>query len=272
MALLGISKKSSGSKPKPDLGAPMSLRDHLRELRNRLIKAMLAILIGLVIGLIVAEPVQDFINAPYCDRFAEKCKFTAQSPVEPFLLTLKVGLYVGILLASPFWLYQLWAFIAPGLYRREKRWAYIFAAVATPLFLAGAILAHFVVSKGLSFLLPSDQSPYDVDVNISGYFDFVTGMLLIFGAAFEFPLIVFMLNLAGVASAKKLLSWWRIVVFLIFVFTAIVTPTPDPFGMTALAIPMSILYFMAVGAAFLNDRRRARRASTELPDDVASPL
>lgn len=248
-------RKDKNSEP----AGTMPLREHLRELRNRLGKALLAVGIGLVLGLFVANPVLDFLNKPYCDRFAEQCQFTAQSPVEPFLLQLKVALYLGILLASPVWLYQLWAFIAPGLYRRERRWAYAFVAVATPLFLAGAVLAHFVVAKGLDFLLPSNDADFSVDVNISGYFDFVTGMLLIFGVAFEFPLVVFMLNLAGVVSAAKLLSWWRTVVFLIFVFTAIVTPTPDPFGMTALAIPMAILYFAAVGASALNDRRRRRR-------------
>ncbi len=117
---------------------------------------------------------------------------------------------------------------------------------------------------------------YTIDLDIVGYFDFVTGMLLIFGVAFEFPLIVFMLNLAGVVSAKRLLGWWRPAIFLIFVFTAFVTPTPDPFGMTILAIPMCLLYFAAVGASFLNEKRRAKAlASSEfgaIGDDEASEL
>jgi len=219
----------------------------------------------------------NFLNAPYCDRFgADKCKFVAQSPIDPFLLKLKIGLYVGIILSSPVWLYQLWSFITPGLHRHEKRWAYSFVAVAVPLFVSGAVLAHFVVSKGLNFLLPSQDSQFSVDLNISGYFDFVTGMLLVFGVAFEFPLIVVMLNLAGVVSARRLLGWWRMAVFLIFVFTAVVTPTPDPFGMTVLAIPMCGLYFAAVGASFLNEKRRARAAllaeHEAIHDDEASEL
>lgn len=251
----------------------MPLREHIRELRNRLFKAIIAITVGMIAGWFLSDPVLEFVNKPYCDRFEGACRFTAQSPIEPFILQLKVALYVGVLLASPLWLYQLWAFVAPGLHKREKKWTYAFVAAATPLFLAGAVLAHFVVAKGLDFFL--DSNDFDVDVNISGYFDFVTGMLLIFGIAFEFPLVIFMLNLAGVASARKLLSWWRSVILMVFVFTAIVTPTPDPFGMTALAIPMIVLYFAAVGAAFINDgvrRRRAAKAQAEVPDDEASPL
>ena len=257
----------------------MTLLEHLFELRDRLFKASVALVIGMVVGVYFAQEVLDFLTEPYCGRYAEgKCPFNAQSPVDPFLLNLKVGLYLGIIASSPVWLYQLWSFITPGLHRNEKRWSYGFVAVAVPLFLAGAVLAHFVVAKGLEFLLPEDGdgSSFTIDLNINGYFDFVTGMLLIFGVAFEFPLIVFMLNLAGVVSAKRLLSWWRIAVFMIFVFTAFVTPTPDPFGMTILAIPMCLLYFVAVGASFLNEKRRAKAAlSSEfgaVGDDEASEL
>jgi sec-independent protein translocase protein TatC len=110
-------------------------------------------------------------------------------------------------------------------------------------------------------------------VNLDGYFDFVTGVMLLFGAAFEFPLIVVMLNFAGVLSARRLFGWWRIAVFLMFLFAALVTPTPDPFGMTALALCMAVLYFAAVGVAAINDRRRARRDSyAQLADDEVSPL
>ncbi len=263
---------------KPVLSADgsMSLLEHLYELRNRLFKAALAIVIAMIIGYLVSDPVLHFLNAPYCGRYgADKCRFTAQSPIDPFVLKLKVSLYIGIIISCPVWLYQLWAFIAPGLHRREKRWAYGFAAVGAPLFLMGAILAHFVVDKGLNFLLPAN-SQYDVDVNISGYFDFVTGMLLVFGVAFEFPLIIFVLNLAHIATAKRLFGWWRIAVLLIFVFTAVVTPTPDPFGMTALALPMCVLYFAACGAAAFNDHRRARAAAkheqAQPSDDEASLL
>jgi sec-independent protein translocase protein TatC len=117
------------------------------------------------------------------------------------------------------------------------------------------------------------NSGITVTVNLDGYFDFVTGMMLLFGAGFEFPLIVAMLNFAGMVSARRLLSWWRAAVFMMFLFAAIVTPTPDPFGMTILALCMAVLYFAAVGVAFLNDKRRALRSPyRDLGDDEASTI
>ena len=254
----------------------MTLMEHIRELRDRLFKAVLGVIVGLCIGLYFADPVQNFLTKPYCDRFLKTpCQFNAASPIEPWLVKLKIALYLGLIISSPIWLFQLWAFVAPGLHRKERRWTYGFVVVAVPLFLLGAVLAHIVIARSIGFLLPSGGK-IQLTTDISGYIGFVTGMLLIFGVGFEFPLIVFMLNLAGIASAKRLFGWWRPAVFLTFAFTAIVTPTPDPFGMTALGIAMAMLYFAAVGAAFLNERRRnklrARSEFASLDDDEASPL
>jgi sec-independent protein translocase protein TatC len=258
----------------------MTLVEHLRELRTRLFKASLAVVVGLVVGVFFASHVQEFLNAPYCDFQQQRytgtapftCGFNARSPVDTFLLQLRIGLYAGLLIGSPVWLYQLWAFIAPGLHRRERRYTYAFTAVAVPLFAAGAFLAWFVVSKSLVFFL--GMNTFTVQIDVTGYFDFVTGVMLLFGIAFEFPLAVVMLNFAGLVTAKRLLGWWRMAVFLMFAFAAIVTPTPDPFGMTALAGAMGVLYFGAVGVAFLNDRRRAKRDAiyAGLSDDEVSPL
>ncbi|SHN46063.1 twin-arginine translocase subunit TatC [Cryptosporangium aurantiacum] len=254
----------------------MTLMEHIRELRDRLFKAVVGIVLGLCIGLYFSLPVQRFLTEPYCSRFADgECALNATTPLEPTIVRLKIALYLGLIIASPIWLFQLWAFVAPGLHARERKWSYAFISFAVPLFVAGAVLAHFVVAKGIEFLLPVDGE-YQFTTNIAGYIDFVTGMLMIFGVGFEFPLLVFMLNLAGVASAKRLLGWWRAAVFLTFVFTALVTPTPDPFGMTALGLAMSALYFAAVGAAFLNERRRAKVAARNqfagLDDDEASQI
>ena len=263
----------------------MTLMEHLKDLRNRLFKAVLAVLAGVIVGIIFARPVQTFINAPYCDFFLEKwvaegnpvadyqCEFNVGSPLDDFLLNLKIGLFVGIILAAPIWLYQLWAFIAPGLHRHERKYTYVFASVAAPLFLAGATLGYFVISKSLKFFLDL-SAHYDLTTDLIGYFTFVTNVMLLFGAGFEFPLIIVLLNVIGIASAKRLLSWWRFAVFLVFLFCAVVTPTPDPFGMTALAIPMVGLYFAAVGFAFANDKRRARKTAhlDNLDPDVASTL
>jgi sec-independent protein translocase protein TatC len=259
----------------------MTLIEHIRELRSRLFKGALGVLVGLIIGITFAGPVQNFINAPYCDMQSEQrgglagaaaCQFNATSPVDPFLLKLKIGLYVGLLIASPIWLYQLWAFIAPGLHRRERRYSYAFTAVAVPLFAAGATLAFLVVTKSLHFFLNS--SDYEINIDLTGYFNFVTNVMLLFGAAFEFPLVVLMLNFAGALSARRMFGWWRPAIFLMFVFAAVVTPTPDPFGMTALALAMGVLYFGACAIACVNDRRRASRDNlyAGLSDDEISSL
>ncbi|HEX6500508.1 MAG TPA: twin-arginine translocase subunit TatC [Micromonosporaceae bacterium] len=257
----------------------MTLFEHLRELRGRLFKASLGVVAGLGVGLFFADRVLNFLNKPYCDfqrqhgALAGSCTFVTNSPIDVFTLNLKVGLYIGLILAAPVWLYQLWAFIAPGLHRHERRYTYLFVTVAAPLFFAGALLAYLVVSKSLHFFLGMGSS-YQVNVSLPGYFSFVTGMMLLFGAAFEFPLIIVMLNFAGLVTARRLLGWWRIAVFLMFVFGAIVTPTPDPFGMSILAGSMALLYFAAVGVAWLNDRRRAKRQPSYagIGDDEVSPL
>jgi sec-independent protein translocase protein TatC len=256
----------------------MTLIEHIRELRSRLFKASLAVLVGFGVGMWLANPVLDLLKDPYCGLPGSikdgRCLFVQLGPADLFLLKLKVALWTGLVLAAPFWLYQLWAFIAPGLHRHERRYAYAFTAIAAPLFAAGAVLAYFVVEKGLEFLLQFSGEDINTTLEITRYVSFVTNLILIFGVAFEFPLVALMLNVVGIASARRLLSWWRIAVFLFFAFSAIVTPTPDPFGMTALALCLSALYFMAVGVAFLNDRRRNRRDAiyAGLDDDEVSPL
>jgi sec-independent protein translocase protein TatC len=258
----------------------MSLIEHIRELRTRLFRASLGIFVGFLVGYWLSGPVLDLLQEPYCglpgskDPVTGRCLFVQLGPADLFLLQLKIALWTGLVIAAPIWLYQLWAFIAPGLHRHERRYAYAFTAIAAPLFAAGAVLAYFVVEKGLEFLLQFADEDINTTLEITRYVSFVTGLILIFGVAFEFPLVALMLNVVGIASARRLLSWWRVAVFLFFAFSAVVTPTPDPFGMTALALCLSALYFMAVGVAFLNDRRRAARAPAYagLDDDDVSPL
>jgi len=257
----------------------MTLMEHLQELRMRLFRASLAVVAGFVVGMVLAQPVFELLQEPYCSlpgvrRADGGCPMTQLGPADGFLLKLKIALWVGLIVAAPVWLYQLWAFIAPGLHRHERRYAYAFTAIAAPLFIAGAALAYFVVHKGLTFLLESGVTGLDTQLEVTRYISFVTNLIMIFGVAFEFPLVVLMLNIVGVASAKRLLSWWRVAVFLFFAFSAVVTPTPDPFGMTALALCLSALYFGAVGLAYLNDKRRGRGRElyADTPDDEASKL
>jgi sec-independent protein translocase protein TatC len=251
----------------------MTLVEHIRELRTRLFRASLAIFVGFGVGYWLSQPVFDLLAEPY-RQISDRDEFVQLGAADSFLLKLKLSLWIGLIVASPVWFYQLWAFIAPGLHRHERRYAYAFASIAAPLFAGGAVLAYFVVEKGLHFLLEAGVAGVEVTLEVTRYISFVTNMILIFGVAFEFPLVALMLNVVGIASARRLLSWWRVAVFVFFAFSAIVTPTPDPFGMTALALCLSALYFMAVGVAFLNDRRRGRGAPeyASLDDDEVSPL
>ncbi|WP_250007997.1 twin-arginine translocase subunit TatC [Actinoplanes sp. M2I2] len=261
----------------------MTLIDHIRELRNRLFIASLGLIVGLIIGFIVSQPVFHLLEQPYC-RLPSSiainadgtpyCDWVVLNVTDTLILRLKIALWVGLIVGSPVWLYQLWAFIAPGLHRHERKWAYVFVAIAAPLFAAGGVLAYFVVGHSLAFIMEAGVLGEATKLEVSSYVGFVTNMILIFGVAFEFPLILLMLNFTGVVSAKKLLSWWRIVVFLSFAFAAIATPDPGPFGMTLLALCMVVLYLIATGVAALNDRRKGRKEEiyAELDDDQISPL
>jgi sec-independent protein translocase protein TatC len=256
----------------------MTLLEHLRELRSRLFKAALGVLVGFGIGWWLSNPVLNLLEHPYCEFQAqaqEKCGLTALGVTDPLALQMKVALYIGLIIAAPIWLYQLWAFIAPGLHRSERRWAYVFAALATPLFAAGSVAAYFAVAKGLPFLLQFGGPNIKVQLEITRYVGFFTNLILLFGFAFEFPLVVMLFNIAGLASAKRLLGWWRVAVFAFFAFSAIAVPTADPFGMSILGLSLTALYFGAVGFAFINDRRRERRRRAEfgdVADDEVSPL
>ena len=256
----------------------MTLIEHVRELRNRLFYASLGIVGGLIVGFIVSQWVFDILEGPYCSLPSSwidgKCRFVVLGATDQLVLRLKIALWVGLIVAAPVWLYQLWAFIAPGLHKHERKWAYVFVAIAAPLFTGGAVLAYFVVKHSLAFIMQAGVIGDTTQLEVTSYIGFVTNMILLFGAAFEFPLLLLMLNFTGVVSAHKLLGWWRIVVFLSFGFAAIATPDPGPFGMTLLALCMSALYFMAVGVAFLNDKRKGRGKElyAGLDDDELSPL
>ncbi|MCG5466520.1 twin-arginine translocase subunit TatC [Micromonospora sp. MED01] len=258
----------------------MTLIEHVRELRNRLFRASLAIVGGLIVGFLLSEPVFLLLKQPYCrlpdttDAFGNCQDLLALAPTTGFVLKLKLALWLGLIIGGPVWLYQLWAFIAPGLHRHERKWAYVFVSIAAPLFAAGAALAYVVVDKGLGFLMESGVGGLSNQFEVSAYIAFITNMILLFGVGFEFPLILLMLNFAGIASARRLLSWWRAVIFICFAFAAVATPDPGPFGMTLLALSLSLLYFVAVGIAFLNDKRRGRGKDiyAGIDDDEVSPL
>lgn len=258
----------------------MSLVEHLRELRARLFVSVLAIAVGAVVGWMVFDFVFGLIKEPFVHlpeaRDELDARLTLAGITDPFFLRIKVSLLVGVVLASPVWLYQLWAFIVPGMHHNERRWSFLFLGTSVPLFLAGIGLAYLVLPKGLSLLIgftPTDVSNF---VQVDGYLSFVIRLTLAFGLAFELPVFVVMLNLAGVVSSETLRRRRSIIVFAVFVFAAVATPTGDPVTMLSLGVPMWGLFEASVVVARMTDRRRARASSepdySTLGDDEISPL
>ncbi|MEU8346472.1 twin-arginine translocase subunit TatC [Actinomadura meyerae] len=258
----------------------MPLMDHLRELRNRLIKAILAFVVGAIAGWLLFDPVWDFLKQPYCSLpqshvvDKDQCSLFVNGIFSSFFLKLKISCIIGAVVSAPVWLYQMWAFIAPGLYQRERRWTYVFLAAAVPLFFVGTGLAYLTVDKGLAIFLGFVADDVKPLITVDSYLGYVLTMLLVFGLTFELPLFVVVLNLAGVLSSSRIRRSQRLILFGIFVFAAVATPSADPFTMLALALPTVLLFEVAALLAFLNDRRRANRPDpyAGLADDEASPL
>jgi sec-independent protein translocase protein TatC len=281
---LALRRRQGPSKFEQAADGSMTLMEHIRELRNRLFWASLGIVGGLIVGFIISKWTFHLLSQPYCELKTSwvqnpltgktECRFITLGVGDQLILRLKIALWVGLVVGAPVWLYNLWAFIAPGLHRNERKWAYIFVAVAAPLFIGGAVLAFLVVKHSLAFIMDAGVIGGTTQLEVTAYISFVTSMILLFGVAFEFPLILLMLNFTGVVTGRRLLSWWRIVIFLSFAFAAIATPDPGPFGMTLLAACMSLLYFVAVAIAFVNDKRkgRGREIYADLDDDTISPI
>jgi sec-independent protein translocase protein TatC len=192
---------------------------------------------------------------------------------QPFSLTLKVCLTAGLVASVPVWLYQLWAFVSPGLHKHERRYSLGFLAAGTPLFLAGVTCAYLLMPTTIEVLGSFTPIGAKQILPVDGYLNIATRMLLVFGMAFEFPLLLVMLNFGGVLTGKRMLGWWRGMVMGITIFAAVATPSADPISMLALAAPIWLLYFLAVGVSLLNDRRRRRRnPDAGLSDEEASHL
>jgi sec-independent protein translocase protein TatC len=262
----------------------MPLMDHIRELRNRLVKICLALLIGTGIGLIPAvfDRVWNFVQHPFCSAVINGhtgCRVIGdqlilQGVFDPFMLRVEVAFFFGLIVTSPIWLYQLWAFVAPGLYRREKKWTYLFVASAVPLFVGGGALAYYAMSRGLRYLLGLAPGHVLVLPSVSTYLSYFTAMLLGFGLAFELPLLLLMLNMVGILSHAFFKRWRRLMIFAVFVFAGIASPSPDPLTMLLLAVPCLILVEIAEIIIWSNDRRRAARPGmyAGLSDDEVAPL
>jgi sec-independent protein translocase protein TatC len=276
----------SARKQEKDPEGRMPLAEHLRELRNRLVKAVLAIVVVTIVAAFFYRNIIEFFTNPILDAVGCKASFTELAHKDsgtcarivlnglltPFTLALKVSLMAGVIVASPVWLYQLWAFVAPGLHRHEKKYARAFVGTGVPLFLGGAFFAYKTLPTMATVLL--SLSPGDVDnlLPLDELIDLVTRMVVIFGLSFELPLLLVMLNLTGILTGRRMLGWWRAMIMGITLFAAIATPSTDPLTMLALAGPIWVLYFAATVFSIFNDRRKARVGAAGPADDEASDL
>lgn len=262
---------------KKDRGT-MPLLDHLRELRKRVIRSAFFIVIFAVVGWIHYNSIITTLAAPVCDlKAAQESGSTncgalyISGVLGPLNLQLKVAFLTGVILSAPFWLYQIWAFIAPALHRKEKKNSILFIIAATPFFAIGAVLAFIVLPLAIKVLFGFTPESLNNLIKFDDYLDFVLRLILIFGIAFELPVFLVSLNLVGVLSGKSILKPWRIAIFAITFFVAAFSPTADPLSMAALALPLIAFYFGAGGIGLLVDKRRERK-NRAVADDQATTI
>nr|WP_240188431.1 twin-arginine translocase subunit TatC [Nakamurella flavida] len=283
-----------GRRPPRELSdGTMSLMEHLYELRRRLFFAVLGLLLGGIVGFIwysvTIPPIPtlgDIMIGPYCavpsqyraDLTAggDTCQLLATGPFSILQVRLKAALLAGAVISCPVWLYQLWAFVSPALYSKERRFAVTFVCTAAVLFAGGAVLAYIVIREGLVVLLGMGGDTAVAALEPDKYFSFLIAMLLIFGVSFELPLILIMLNFAGALPGAKLGQARRYAMFGLVVFAGLVVPGNDPITMLALAVSLCVLYEVAVQVSKVHDRRKERKLVAagmgELDDDKASAL
>ena len=258
----------------------MALREHLIELRNRMFKASIGLLLGMVAGWFLYDPVLEALSAPVSHIAAGRegtASINFGSVASPFDLKIRISFFIGVIVSSPIWIYQLWAFITPGLKKNERRYALGFVGVSIPLFLAGAWLAYMALPNFVTFLVSFSPSGFSNYIDAQVYLGFVMRVILSFGLSFLVPVILVGLNFMGLLPGRVMLKAWRWVVVLSFLFAALATPTPDVLSMFLLALPLLALFFVAIGISLLRDRMRRKNdpdalAMEDLDDDEASTL
>jgi sec-independent protein translocase protein TatC len=262
------------SAERPVLKGPedrMTLRDHLAELRVRIVRSMLAITLGVVIMLAFYDPVLRFLLKPYrslclrrpslgCDG-----KLYGLGPLDGFSTRISVSLYGGLIIAFPVVLWQIWRFIVPGLHAKEKKYAVPFIISTIALFALGGYIAYWTLDKALEFLISWSGAGVGQVFQVSKYISLVGLMVFAFGIGFEFPLVF--LQLVGVLTPQALTKGWRYAIMAIFVIAAVITPSGDPISMLALAVPMSVFYLCSIVIGLIIQRRKRSRADADDDDD-----
>ncbi len=264
--------------PAPPDGS-MTLFEHLKELRYRLVVASLAIIVATIVAFVFNRFLFDLLIDPYTRAIAIakqsrpnlEADLIIQGATAPFTVSLKISLLAGLILAAPVWLYQVWAFIVPGLLAKEKKWTLVVVGAATPLFLAGVALGYYVLPKGIAVLINFTPDAGIANLqDLGDFLSFMTRLMVVFGLAFEVPLFILMLNVAGVLPAKMISKYRSYIIFGLFVFAAVATPTPDAITMLLLAAPMVVLVVLAEILAHAFDRSKLRKKDA-LADTVADP-
>jgi sec-independent protein translocase protein TatC len=258
-------------------GGRMALTDHFRELRARLLKSVLALVVVTIASFFFYNQLLELVTGPFNDardRLGSDTKTViyVSGVGGGLMIQLKLCALSGVILSSPVWLYQIWAFVLPGLHRNERRWTMLFVAIAGPLFAAGVALGYYVLPKGLQVLIsftPADMTNLN---DFNDFFSFMVRMLLVFGISLEIPFFVVLLNLAGVVSGRALGRYRPWIILGTFIFAAVATPSTDPISMLLLAGPMLALFLLSEVIARVVDRRRGRVETPEWAEDEASPL
>ncbi len=248
--------------------AQMSLGDHLRELRGRLFICLATVAVALVPSWFLYPWLVDVLNAPYCNAQLAldpeaTCKFLETNLLDPFTLRMRIAGWGAVILAMPVILWQLWRFIAPGLYKKERRYAVAFVAAGMALFALGATLAYVTLTRAAQFLIGIAGSEVEVRAGIGNFTRLALLMMVAFGVGFQFPVVMVALQMVGVVTPQRLWSWWRQALLLIVVLAAGITPSGDPFSLFALAIPMAFLYGISILIGLGLQRRRNRREARQ---------
>lgn len=246
----------------------MSLGEHLVELRKRLLYSAIGLVLGLVVGWLLSQRVWDMLREPINALQGEgrDAALTYSAITEAFDLRIQISLFIAVIITSPIWLYQIWAFLAPGLVRREKLYGIGFLAAAVPLFLGGAYAGWLVLPNIVKLMATFQPAEDAFFLGARGYIDFTVKLLLAVGVGFVMPVFLVMLNFIGVLSGKAILKSWRVAVLIIVLFAAITTPAADLMSMFLLAAPITLLFFIATGIALLHDRRVAKRRKAEFDE------
>lgn len=240
----------------------MPLMEHLRELRMRIVRCLLAVAVGTIVILAIYDPVKNFLTKPYRELCKQRPEFKCDGslfslgPLDGFSARMRVCAYGGLILALPVVLWQIWRFVVPALSKKEKHYAGPFITSSVVLFIVGCSLAYWTLDKALEFLISWSGTEVTQAYQVTKYINLVVMMMLAFGVGFLSPVLLVFLQLAGAVRPRTLMKQWRFAVMGIFVTSAVITPSGDPISMLALAVPLTFLYLVAVLVGWLLTRRR----------------